>query len=101
VLSGSRRIYEEDESSVYELTFDEATVVWRCIQGAFSGDSGSAQYRGARIDRQSLLIVWSQPTGEAAVIVANLINNVAHVCHLYGRESSITPAKIVGWIRAL
>ena len=97
-LAGAQLIYEDRESGIYKLDFTAKRVSWRCIDGSFTGESGSAAYRACQADPATLLIAWSQPTGEAAVVVVNVPERQARVCHFYGEECSITPAKVVEWV---
>ena len=74
-LAGAQLIYEDRESGIYKLDFTAKRVSWRCIDGSFTGESGSAAYRACQADPATLLIAWSQPTGEAAVSTLSLPGN--------------------------
>lgn len=99
-LTGSRLAFREADAGVFELVFTGRRVRWKCVEGEFEGESGSAPYKAVHIDRNTLLIVWSQPSGEAAVIVAKPGEGLAHVCHVYGEECDIAPAEVLRWSSA-
>ena len=95
-LSGSLLVYS-DGRDVHQLTFARARVTWSCIEGPFAGETGSAPYHAASVDKDTLLIVWSPSRVETSVIVANFRNGAAHVCHLYGSECTIVVGRISRW----
>jgi hypothetical protein len=95
--AGSLLIYEDRDAGVYRLAFTADRVEWECIEGAFVGESGTAEYRAASIDADALLIVWSQTSGEAVVMALGLTTRRACICHIYGAECNLIPAKILAW----
>jgi len=95
-LSGLLLVYT-DGQDVYQLTFAGARVTWSCIEGPFAGETGSAPYDATSVDKDTLLIVWSESRVETSVIVANFSKGVARVCHLYGSERTIVVSTIARW----
>ena len=96
-LASSSVIYRDRESGVYRLAFTDERVDWECIEGAFVGESGTAEYRAACIDGDAVLVVWSQASGEAVVIVLDPTTRRACVCHIYGAECNLMAANILTW----
>lgn len=96
-LSGSRLVYRDAASAIFQLVFSPKLVRWKCVEGEFEGESGSAPYRAACFGRDTLLIAWSRPSGEAAVIVVKPGEDLAQVCHLYGEECDFVAVEILGW----
>lgn len=96
-LAGTSLVYEDQESGVYQLTFSGDRVDWECIQGPFRGETGAAPYHAARVDGETLLMAWSQESGETTTLLAKTAERLALVCHAYGGECEIVSAKIVAW----
>lgn len=96
-LIGSCLVYEDKDTGIYRLSFTTNHVDWECIAGACVGETGSAPYHAAQVDRDTLLIAWCQPSGETTTMVVDSNNHVALICHAYGGECEIASSKILEW----